>query len=149
MPVPPNRPCALRLCRHTFSELSLQGYHSGGVGGITCRRPKKSVKKNILRHENRTIPVLSGSANPVTAMTCAAPKRDAPAALQSPENSPPGSQEPVTDASRTFAIFHGLGANHCCSCPFLQSPSNHLLNNPAFKLYLQGFFHDQAAIQSG
>jgi len=31
---------------------------------------------------NCTISVISGSANPVPAMTCAAPKRDAPAALQ-------------------------------------------------------------------
>jgi len=31
-------------------ELSFQrGCHSGGGGGITCRSPKKSVKKNILR----------------------------------------------------------------------------------------------------
>jgi len=109
-----------------------RGCHSGGGRGITCRRPKKSVKKNILRisYENRTIPVISGSGNPPVAMTCAPPKRDAPAALQLPENSDPGSQEPVTDGCSTFTIFHGLGANHSRSCPFL-------LNRNLFILYAQ------------
>jgi|GEM_PF-5562791 len=36
--------------------------------------------------KNSTTPVLLGSANPAIAMICAAPKRDAPAALQLPEN---------------------------------------------------------------
>jgi hypothetical protein len=53
------------------------------------------------------IPAISGSANPVIAMTCAAPKRDAPAALQLPENSSRPTLEPGKDAIRTFTIFHG------------------------------------------
>jgi hypothetical protein len=44
-------------------------------------------------------------------MACAAPKRDAPTALQLPKKSRPASQDPVTDASRTFTIFHGSGVN--------------------------------------
>jgi len=68
-------------------------------------------------NENRTIPVISGSGNP--AIDLRRPRKDTPAALQLPENSTPGSQEPVTDASNTFIIFHGLGANHFCSYPFL------------------------------
>jgi len=35
-------------------------------------------------------------------------RRGAPAALQLPENSTPGSQEPVMDACHTFTIFHRL-----------------------------------------
>jgi len=125
LPVPPNRPCALRLCRITFSEDIVPGggVHSGGGGGITCRSPQKIVKKKILRisYENRTTPVISGSGNLPYCDDLRRPRRDAPAALQLTENSVTGSQEPVTDASRTFTIFHGLGANHPRSCPFLLS----------------------------
>jgi hypothetical protein len=71
--------------------------------------------------EKCTIMVLSGSTNPARAMTCAAPKRDAPAALQLPKKFRPVSQDPGTDASRPFTIFHGLGENHCRSCPFQQN----------------------------
>ena len=56
VPVPPNRPLhfAIVSC-YLLRGHRFRGCHSGGGGGITCRRPKKSVKKNILRipHENR------------------------------------------------------------------------------------------------
>jgi len=59
--------------------------------------------------------VISGSANP-DAMTCAAPKRDAPAALQLPANFAQASQKTLV----RMAIFHGSGVNSR-SCPFQQS----------------------------
>jgi len=50
VPVPPNRPFALRLCRITFSGvIAPGGCDSDGCVGIICRSPEKSVKKNILR----------------------------------------------------------------------------------------------------
>jgi hypothetical protein len=70
---------------------------------------------------NRTIPVLSGSGNSTIAMTCAAPKRDAPAALQLPENSGSNlSRGHCADGSRTF-IFSWFGCE-LRSCPFLHNP---------------------------
>jgi hypothetical protein len=43
---PPNRPCALRLCRITFSGVVASGgCNSSGGGGIPCRSLKKSVMK--------------------------------------------------------------------------------------------------------
>ena len=49
------------------------------------------------------------------------PRRDAPAALQLPENSSLTTLEPVKDAIRTFTIFHGWVRTIQRSCPFLQS----------------------------
>ncbi len=51
-------------------------------------------------------PVLPGSANP-GAMTCAAPKRDAPGRFNFLKTSTLVSQESVASASRTFTIFYG------------------------------------------
>jgi hypothetical protein len=46
VPVPPNRPCILRLCRITFSGvISPGGCHNGGGGGITCRTPQRALRK--------------------------------------------------------------------------------------------------------
>jgi hypothetical protein len=50
---------------------------------------------------------LLGSANPAIATTCAAPKRDAPAALQLLKTPIPASQKHGAGASRTLTIFHG------------------------------------------
>jgi len=54
-------------------------------------------------------------------MTCAAPKGTPPRRFNYLKTPRLTSQEPVTDASRTFTIFHGLGANHSRSYPFQQS----------------------------
>lgn len=46
VPIPPNRPCVLRLCRITSSGVIAPGrYHSSRNGGITCRSPKRAVRK--------------------------------------------------------------------------------------------------------
>jgi len=47
---PPNRPLPFAIVSYyLFWSYRSRGCHSGGGGGIICRRPKKSVKKNILR----------------------------------------------------------------------------------------------------
>jgi len=84
---------------------------------------------------NRTTPVISGSGNLAYCDDLRRPRRDAPAALQLTENSVPGSQEPVADASRTFTIFHGFGANHSRSCPFQQSRNPVRFINPRRKIH--------------
>jgi len=56
-------------------------------------------------HENSTITVISGSANPAIAMVCAAPKGTPPRRFNYPENSALASQEPVMNAIRTLQFF--------------------------------------------
>jgi len=56
-------------------------------------------------------------------MICAAPKRDAPAALQLPENCAPGSQEPVMDVIRT-SQFSWLDENHPTFMPVSTEQQN-------------------------
>ncbi|GEM_PF-1991446 len=55
---------------------------------------------------NYTIPVISGNCNPALAMTCAVTEGTPPRCF-SYLKTPLASQVPVTDASRTFTIFHG------------------------------------------
>jgi len=54
---PPEPPLRFAIVSYylLWSYRSREGCHSGGGGGITCRSPKKSAKKNILRFspENR------------------------------------------------------------------------------------------------
>jgi len=54
-------------------------------------------------------------------MTCAAPEGTPPRRFNYLKIPPLASQEPVTDASRSFIIFHGLGETHARSFPFLLS----------------------------
>jgi len=55
---------------------------------------------------NYTIPVISGNGNPAICDDLRRPRRDAPAALQLPENSAPDlSRGPGADGSRTFTFF--------------------------------------------
>ena len=38
-------PCALRLCRNTFSGVMLQGVPQAGAEAFTCRSPQKAFRK--------------------------------------------------------------------------------------------------------
>jgi len=66
---------------------------------------------------NCTISVISGSANPVPAMTCAAPEGTPPRRFNELKT-PPTAFQRAADACHTFTIFHGLGENHSRSFPF-------------------------------
>ena len=79
--------------------------------------PKKSVGKNSARisHENCTIPVLSGSASPAIAMTCAAVA--SPRRFNELKTPPLVLRSPFSDARSTITIFHGFWCE-----PFLFMP---------------------------
>jgi len=62
----------------------------------------------------------TSTSNPA-AMTCAEPKRDAPAALQRAENSDPGLSRACFWCQSYLHNFSWLGENHSCSWPFQQS----------------------------
>jgi len=120
---PPEPPLRFAMVLHYLLwNYRSRGNATAAGAEASCAVASKSVEKNSVRFSqgNTTIPEISGSAHPVNVITSRRPRRDAPAALQLTENSVPGSQEPVTDASRTFTIFHGSGANSR-SCPFQQS----------------------------
>jgi len=123
VPVPPIRPFALRVSYYLFWSYRSRGCHTGGGGSILCRSPQ-SVKKNILRisYENRTISSISGSGSPGYGMTCAAPEGTSPRRFNELETPTPPSQEPVTNASRAFTIFHSWVRTVRRSYPFLLSP---------------------------
>ena len=117
-------PALWRWCCITFSELSLQGEcHSGGGGGITCRSPKKSVKKNILRisHENCTIPVNIGKCQSRSAMTYASSEEMPPRRFNYLKNSAPGLPGACYGCQWSFHNFSWFGETHSRSCPFLLS----------------------------
>jgi|GEM_PF-5261087 len=58
---------------------------------------------------------------------CAAPKRDAPAALHLPENSTPDLSRACYRCLSYLHIFSWFGENHSRSGPFLQRPFFHAL----------------------
>ena len=122
MPVSPNRSFALQLCRSTFSGvIAPEGWPQGRGQRHYMPLPPTSVKKNILRIFYKKLQNSSnfGKYQSHYCDDLRRPRRDASAALQLPENSSPGSQEPAASPSRTFTIFHGFGENHSRSCLFL------------------------------